>query len=103
MTTAEALLAERIEDLDDESPGTVGKTVVDLLLAARAALRERQNDEAEGLITASGHVDTAISLLTHYRERLERLADIESKAALEEMLQAQASAGEAGTRDGVTP
>jgi hypothetical protein len=103
MTAAEALLTERIEDLDDESPGTVGKTVVELLLAAGAALQERQDYGAEGFITATAHVDTAISLLTHYRERLEFLADIESKAALEEMLQAQASAGEAGAPDGVTP
>ena len=91
MTTVETLLAERLDDLrhaDDgglafrregckSAAGNVRAAVDYLLDHAYDALRHDDFDHTD-IIAAGGNVDAALNLLTTYRERLDRLYEIDS-------------------------
>jgi hypothetical protein len=70
MTTTETVVGERLDDLREETPGSIRATIDHLLGAAWDALYERQHDDADGILTALGHVDAALVVLTTYRARL---------------------------------
>jgi len=81
MTAAETLLAERLEDLgstggDEKPAANVRSTVEDLIQAAWSALYH-DNTECTDLIGAEGRIEEAIKVLTAYRERLDRLYDVD--------------------------
>ncbi|HEY5529184.1 MAG TPA: hypothetical protein VIL51_07020 [Thermoleophilia bacterium] len=82
MTIAETLLAERLDDLrsaDGASspPANVRTTVDHLLDMAFDALWHDDTEHAD-LITAGAHMEAAIKLLQAYRERLDRLSEVDN-------------------------
>jgi|BarGraNGADG00212_2_1021979.scaffolds.fasta_scaffold147539_2 hypothetical protein len=88
MTTAETLLAERLDDLRSDDGGGFGaeghkapagnvRTTVDHLLdMAFDSLWHNDYTHAD-IITAGAHVDASIKLLTAYWERLTRLNELD--------------------------
>ena len=93
--TVETLLAERLEDLRNDDDGGLGfrregckaaagnvRAAVDYLLdLAYSALWHNEHEQAD-IIAAGGHVDAALNLLTTYRERLDRLYELDSDEAM---------------------
>jgi len=89
--TVDTLLAERLEDLrhaDDgglafrregckSAAGNVRAAVDYLLDHAYDALWHDEHGYAD-IIAAGGHVDAVLNLLTTYRERLDRLYELDS-------------------------
>lgn len=69
MTSTETLIDERLNDLREDSPGSVRATVDHLLAAAWDAIWERKEQDADGITTALGHVDAALAVFTAYRAR----------------------------------
>ena len=83
MTTAETLLAERLEDLgstggDKKPAANVRSTVEDLIQAAWSALYH-DDTECTDLIGAGGRIKEAINVLTAYRARLSRLYEVDEE------------------------
>ena len=95
MTPAETLLAERLEDLRKDDDGGLGfrregcksgagnvRAAVDYLLdQAYYALRSGEYGYAD-IIAAGDRVDAVLNLLTTYRERLDRLYELDSDEAM---------------------
>ena len=82
MTPAETLLAERLEDLGstggDEKPAANVRSTVEYLIQSAWSALYHDNTERTDLIGASGRIEEAIKVLTAYRERLERLYELDS-------------------------
>ena len=91
ITTVEALLAERLADLREDEPGNVRGQVDHSLGCAWDALWERQNEGADKITTALGHVDAALAALTASRARLAALEERDGQERLEAWAQAMAS------------
>lgn len=91
MTTTETLLAERLDDLRHDDDGGLGfrreghksgagnvRAAVDYLLdQAYGALWSGEHEHAD-IIAACDRVDAVLNLLTAYRERLDRLYELDS-------------------------
>lgn len=89
--TVDTLLAERLDDLRHDDGGGLGfrreghkaaagnvRAAVDYLLDhAYYALWHDEHEHAD-IIAAGGCVDAALNLLTTYRERLDRLYELDS-------------------------
>jgi hypothetical protein len=90
MTTTETLIGERLDDLREETPGSVRATVDHLLGAAWDGLYERKEQDADGIITAGAHIDAALAILTTYRDRLAALGEQDAEEHAEAWAKAQA-------------
>jgi hypothetical protein len=74
-------LADRIEDMSGDAPGSVRATVDYLLGSTWHALMDVAEGSA-GLDRASEAIDEAIRALEHYRDRLRRMDDAETAEAV---------------------
>jgi len=84
MTPAETLLADRLDDLGstggDSKPAANVRSTVEYLIQAAWEALYHDNTECTDLIGASGRIEEAIKVLTAYRERLDRLYEVDNDA-----------------------
>lgn len=84
MTEAETLLKDRLEDLGstggDEKPAANVRSTVEYLIQAAWEALYHDNTECTDIIGAGGRIEEAINVLTAYRERLNRLYEVDNDA-----------------------
>lgn len=81
MTTAETLLAERLDDLGPEKPAGNVRTMVDHLLSMAWGALWHDDYEHPDMITAEANIRAAIGMLTVYLARLKQLDEIGEEEA----------------------